>query len=71
MMNKNVGRAKPEAERDAKWADYKRVLPGTVGQVAERLGLSLRRAEKSLGTLRGLGLVRQVREVFEYDERNA
>lgn len=56
-------------ERDAVSADYLAALPGTVEEVAERVGVSVGRAQKSLEVLVGsLNLVSKNGTQFERKE---
>lgn len=56
MMVKNAGRSTP---RDATASEYLAALPGTIEQVAARLGRSRRQVEKALNRLtRSEGRVR-------------
>jgi hypothetical protein len=63
MMTRNVGRrpvgfvSAADHETDATWEAYCDALPGTTAQVAERVGVSFRRAEQSLGLMRRMGKV--------------
>ncbi len=64
-MVKNMGRRKPGQvgesgyETDATWGEYKAALPGTLSEIAMKLGISVRKAERSLGILRNFGLVQR------------
>lgn len=57
MMTKNRGRRSPM--RDKTWGEYKEALPARIEDLPGRLGLSLRRVEKSVDILRRLGLIEQ------------
>lgn len=56
-MVKNAGRRSPE--RDRTWGEYKAALPATTEELCAKLGLSLRRLERSLGILRRFELIEQ------------
>jgi len=57
QMMKNTGRRKSAEDEDVTWGEYKAALPAAPEQLAAKLGISLRRAEKSVDILRRLALI--------------
>lgn len=57
MMLKNTGRRPRDWDKDVTWGEYKAALPATIEGLAAELGVSLRRAEKSVDILRRLNLI--------------